>query len=114
LDENFARLITTFDEVPLFSCAHALHTIEICDLHRIPASPAPRRLHENSVDLKRKTAEVSSGRFLSKVALRAGSSPQGLRRPRFSFFLFTCQTARNHDSPTRQRTGGPSKPHASD
>ena len=24
-----------------------------------------------------------------------GSGPQGLRRPRFSFFRFTCQTARN-------------------
>jgi len=23
-----------------------------------------------------------------------GSGPQGLRRPRFSFFRFTCQTAR--------------------
>src|SRR2546430_87694 len=48
-------------------------TIEIRDLHRAPASIAPRRLHENSVDLKRKTAEVSSGRFQSKVALRAGT-----------------------------------------
>ena len=37
-----------------------------------------------------------------KVDLRTSqqSSPQGLRRPRFSFFRFTCQTARDHDSPT--------------
>ena len=36
-----------------------------------------------------------------KVDLRTSqqSSPQGLRRPRFSFFRFTCQTARNHDGP---------------
>src|SRR6266446_9933603 len=26
--------------------------------------------------------------------------PQGLRRPRFSFFRFTCQTARDRDGPT--------------
>src|SRR6266700_4704931 len=81
-------------------------TIEVRDLHRAPASNAPRRLHENSVDLKRKTAEVSSGRFQSKVALRAGSNPQGLRRPRFSFFLFTCQTARNHAVPPAVESEG--------
>ena len=28
-----------------------------------------------------------------------GSGPQGLRRPRFSFFRFTCQTARNQAVP---------------
>jgi hypothetical protein len=28
-----------------------------------------------------------------------GSGPQGLRRPRFSFFLFTCQTARGPGGP---------------
>src|SRR5689334_23599026 len=39
------------------------------------------------------TAEVSSGRVAQRfLALRGG--PQGLRRPRFSFFRFTCQTAR--------------------
>ena len=36
---------------------------------------------------------------LSKQLRDRGSGPQGLRRPRFSFFLFTCQTARNHGSP---------------
>ena len=40
--------------------------------------------------------------------------PQGLRRPRFSFFRFTCQTARNREGPTLRRTGGPSKPYTSD
>jgi hypothetical protein len=29
--------------------------------------------------------------------------PQGLRRPRFSFFIFTCQTARDQEAPTFQR-----------
>jgi hypothetical protein len=29
--------------------------------------------------------------------------PQGLRRPRFSFFIFTCQTARDQEVPTFQR-----------
>ena len=28
-----------------------------------------------------------------------GSGPQGLRRPRFSFFRFTCQTAREPHGP---------------
>jgi hypothetical protein len=28
--------------------------------------------------------------------------PQGLRRPRFSFFIFTCQTARDQEAPTFQ------------
>jgi hypothetical protein len=36
---------------------------------------------------------------LSKQFRDRGSGPQGLRRPRFSFFLFTCQTARNHGGP---------------
>src|SRR5439155_22770461 len=36
---------------------------------------------------------------LSKQLRDRGSGPQGLRRPRFSFFLFTCQTARNHGGP---------------
>src|ERR1700680_2490288 len=42
------------------------------------------------------------------------SSPQGLRRPRFSFFRFTCQTARDRDGPTRRQAGEPSKFQASD
>ena len=50
--------------------------------------------------LKRKTAEVSSWPLLlsKNASFEAipdrGSGPQGLRRPRFSFFRFTCQTAR--------------------
>jgi hypothetical protein len=52
LDENFTRPITTFDEV-----RHFFHA-RTC---------TARRLHENSVDLKRKTAEVSSGHFPLKA-----------------------------------------------
>ena len=40
---------------------------------------------------------VSSGRIFSRKRQAfsdRGSGPQGLRRPRFSFFRFTCQTAR--------------------
>ena len=32
---------------------------------------------------------------LCKIAFARESGPQGLRRPRFSFFRLTCQTARN-------------------
>jgi hypothetical protein len=43
---------------------------------------------------------VSSGRpSLRKRILARESGPQGLRRPRFSFFLFTCQTARGPGGP---------------
>ena len=34
------------------------------------------------------------------------SSPQGLRRPRFSFFRFSCQTARNLSVPPPERPEG--------
>jgi len=55
------------------------------------------------------------GRRLSRNPVRRqvpdrGSGPQGLRRPRFSFFLFTCQTARDHGGPTSRLAGRPSKP----
>ena len=98
LDENFSRLITTFDEVPLLFV-------------RAQACPRPQprsRLspHDKGVDLKRRPPKVSSGRIsvgnklLSKPNLRPGDrGPQGLRRPRFSFFRFTCQTARDQGGP---------------
>jgi hypothetical protein len=47
--------------------------------------------------LETSTAEVSSGRARpgkTEIFSVRGSGPQGLRRPRFSFFRFTCQTAR--------------------
>jgi len=48
------------------------------------------------------TAEVSSGRTISlrrQAFSGRGSGPQGLRRPRFSFFRFTCQTTRDPEGP---------------
>ena len=44
--------------------------------------------------LKRVTAEVSSTTAPQKGCPFRSGGPQGLRRPRFSFFRFTCQTAR--------------------
>jgi hypothetical protein len=39
-----------------------------------------------------------------------GGGPQGPRRPRFSFFRFTCQTARDRGVPLSGSPGEPSKP----
>src|SRR5258705_13220757 len=36
---------------------------------------------------------------------------QGLRRPRFSFFIFTCQTARDRWDPTLPLLEGSRRPH---
>src|SRR5262245_9984077 len=68
------RLITTFDEVPRLDRARA---------------------RTEGVDLKRKTAEVSSGHLACSRKL---CGPQGLRRPRFSFFRFTFQTAQGRNT----------------
>ena len=43
------------------------------------------------------------------LRLHRGRGPQGLRRLRFSFFLFTCQTARERGAPTLRRTEEPTK-----
>ena len=51
---------------------------------------------------------------LSKQLRDRGSGPQGLRRPRFSFFRFTCQTARNREVPLPGTPESPPKPRASD
>jgi hypothetical protein len=82
LDENFARLITTFDEVPLLSMRAKT---------RDAAKRLRPRLHDKGVDQKRKTAEVSSGPIACgrpglNPILPGDGGPQGLRRPRFSFF----------------------------
>jgi hypothetical protein len=54
--------------------------------------------------LKTSTAKVSSMTVPVTDKAEAfsvrGSGPQGLRRPRFSFFRFTCQTARNLAAPS--------------
>ncbi len=56
------------------------------------------RLHNHSVDLKR-VPPKSRPTALSKDCSFAKSGPQGLRRPRFSFFRFTCQRARRTNVP---------------
>jgi len=83
LDENFFPADHTFrfDEVPL------------CPLQRSTAC-ATGHLCEHSVDLKRVPPKSLPDRTFREIAFRRGSGPQGLRRPRFSFFRFTCQTAR--------------------
>ena len=43
-----------------------------------------------------------------------GHGPQGPRRPRFSFFRFTCQTARDQGGPKSSGEPEQSKPMASD
>ena len=42
---------------------------------------------------------LSSGPNTSILAYSSNRGPQGLRRPRFSFFIFTCQTARDPRDP---------------
>ena len=77
LDENFSRLVTTFDEVPRLPMSakrtHDLHRTHACRLH-------DKVLPETS------TAEVSSMTALQQGCPYRSGGPQGLRRPRFSFF----------------------------
>ena len=65
------------------------------------------RLHDRGVDLKRRPPKSRPAAPPSKTYVSArGRGPQGLRRPRFSFFLFTCQTARDQGrsrSPVNRR-----------
>jgi hypothetical protein len=46
---------------------------------------------------------LSSPPRTQKPKLFSIREAQGLRRPRFSFFIFTCQTARDQEAPTFQR-----------
>ncbi len=58
------------------------------------------------------TALISQGRQAFPVR---ESGPQGLRRPRFSFFRFTCQTARNLAAPSpAESPAGETKTHPPD
>src|SRR5689334_19690879 len=54
---------------------------------------------------------LSSGPDLRKLWVFVPRDPQGLRRPRFSFFIFTCQTARGRN-PSPYIKGGPRPPHS--
>src|SRR5579862_8737820 len=85
--ETLNRLITTFDEVPPFLAGRS----------RQP--PAIHIAGSDGVTFKR----VPPKSFVRPRTMKAEAfnirDPQGLRRPRFSFFIFTCQTARGSKTP---------------
>src|SRR5690242_17455299 len=66
--------------------------------HVLTRSTTPTDCSTGAMYLETLTAKVSSmtAPFPEKAEAFSvrGSGPQGLRRPRFSFFRFTCQTAR--------------------
>ena len=51
----------------------------------------------HSVDLKRRPPKSRPTAFPWRIASPPEGGPQGLRRPRFSFFRFTFQTARSEE-----------------
>jgi hypothetical protein len=78
-------------------------------------------LAHQGVDLKRRPPKSRPDRAAEpKQASVIGGGPQGLRRPRFSFFRFTCQTAEgpvkvpltppSYPTPRTGRDGGPEPP----
>src|SRR6195256_6471293 len=80
--ETSNRLITTFDEVPPY------------------LSPAIHIADDDGVTFKTCTAEVfRPASTTQKPKSSSIRDSQGLRRPRFSFFIFTCQTARGPKTP---------------
>src|SRR6478672_9328625 len=80
--ETLNRLITTFDEVP----PYLLNAIHIANNDGVTYVNVYRRSLLSSLNTRR--PKSSSNR-----------DSQGLRRPRFSFFIFTCQTARGPKTP---------------
>jgi len=78
------RLITTFDEVPPLST-------------EVDVLPAIHIAGNDGVSFKTCTAEVFRPVSIRKAEAFQKRDPQGLRRPRFSFFIFTCQTARGRN-----------------
>ena len=80
--ETLNRLITTFDEVPPYISP----TIHIADDDGVTYVNVYRR-------------SLSSSLNTSILAYSSNRDSQGLRRPRFSFFIFTCQTARDRLDP---------------
>jgi len=81
------RLITTFDEVPpITSTTRHSRDMHVCN-----------QVLTWNVDRRSLVRPL----LCQRLALAQGRGPQGLRRPRFSFFRFTCQTARGRTvSPT--------------
>ncbi|MBR0684871.1 hypothetical protein KUL72_34680 [Bradyrhizobium arachidis] len=80
------RLITTFDEVPPLST-------------EVDVLPAIHIAGNDGVSFETCTAEVFRPVSIRKAEAFQKRDPQGLRRPRFSFFIFTCQTARDRGGP---------------
>ena len=72
-----SRLITTFDEVP----PYLLNAIHIANNDGVTYVNVFRRSLSSSLNTQRPKS-------------LSNRDSQGLRRPRFSFFIFTCQTAR--------------------
>ena len=64
--------------------------------------PAIHIAGNDGVTFKTCTAEVFRPVSIRKAEAFQKRDPQGLRRPRFSFFIFTCQTARDQEAPTFQ------------
>jgi hypothetical protein len=102
LDENFSRLITTFDEVPLL-CARVRSATATC------IAFAPAAFHDKGVDLKRRppkslpAAPPFADPLLSKFdprprTRRAGTPP--------STFLFLPIHLSNSPEPRRFQTSG--------
>ena len=91
LDENFARLITTFDEVPLLNRARSSVRAIV---HRTPAC----RFHDKGVDLKRRPPKSRPAAPLSKIALRSRTRPAGTPP---STFLFLPIHLSNSPGPRR-------------
>ena len=92
------RLITTFDEVPPLST-------------EVDVLPAIHIAGNDGVSFETCTAEVFRPVPTRKAEAFQERDPQGLRRPRFSFFIFTCQTARDRWDPTLPLLEGSRKPH---
>ena len=65
-----------------------------------------KRPKRPSVDLKRRPPKSRPAASRSAHVSDRGRGPQGLRRPRFSFFRFTCQTAGTPAHSTRRREHG--------
>ena len=56
-------------------------------------------MHDRGVNLKRRPPKSRPAASRSAHVSDRGRGPQGLRRPRFSFFRFTCQTAQDRPGP---------------
>ena len=93
------RLITTFDEVP----PYLLNAIHIADNDGVTYVNVYRRSLSSSLNCS-KTQVL-------KLKSSSNRDSQGLRRPRFSFFIFTCQTARGPKTPLPSLEGS-RRPHS--